>query len=96
MDGKLKFSNNSSELISTAKVERQVRQEWADFAFKKRIVYWLLSLLTLSIGFAFTTLILGLTGKFRITAFLVIALIGGTLGPLGRLLNNVLRSIFRE
>ena len=76
------------------KSEFLIAMEWAEFTLLKRIVNCLLTLLILTTIFALTIVALIVAGRvdFSIT---VGALLTGTIGCIGKLLNNAFKSIFR-
>jgi len=66
-----------------------IEMEWAEFLLRRRIINCLLTLFTLAIMFSFVMLALG-----RVRLSLTGAIMAGTVGYIGRLLRNSLKSIF--
>jgi|SRR6266536_2886710 len=77
--------------------EERFRQriEWGEFALRRRIINCLLTLLTVDTIFALIMVVRIARGDVGITTFVVGALLTGTVGCIGKLLNNSLKPIFR-
>lgn len=71
------------------------RMAWAEFALRKRIINCLLVLLSISTIFALAMVARIATDGMSPTTFVIGALMTATVGCIGKLLNNSLKSIFR-